>query len=1211
MQKIILTLISGILFLSTKAQVNMPSGTMNFAIPIHSYADNLSKLSFKAAFLYNSGNGLEVDNVSNSIGTKWAITGIPVVTRNIKGLPDDQIERPGNVFDLTKYPPGYLYNNKSIDLGCPTALSKYPIFEDQGVWSGNDNVTESDRELDEFYFMLNETSGSFVIDKNFNAVQLNDSRNKIEIFIADQTVSKNIRTSIVAFHITDENGIKYIFSEQETNKVFRISELNPDGSWTPASFFSKSYEIPLSENPYITTGWYVSKIIDTKTNREISFFYNTTTNVYEYKGQLQTQLRLNYPDVPVSCVSFQVTTPTNQTYTVGVCNTKGAIIKKELKKKEISLISFPDYTQLSFNYLTDRKDLGGTKMLDKIEYLNAQQSILTRYELNHSYFIKNEIRDPVNTEEEKWARLCLKEIKKTGTNSEFSENPWKFEYYTGSNAIEDFVPPYFFHAKDPWGFYNGNYAGVTTTNFLNENDEISWAKVCLYNQGHGYPGGIDISYNSKAGYAKNGLIKTIVNPFGGKIEYQFEQNYFNGGTYLFSWDTNASGIAVGGVHISKTIEKSDNNPANDLHTEYSYNDEQGFSTLWGEEMLTFQANHASFWYADGKYFTGTVCKYRYKYPGKVFTTNQATDDFKKFLSLVHKGYNTINTINKLASLPKLGISQAAATSIVINTAINLVLQYVLGIVISCETPAKLFGDITFYNNNVNTNLLPRLYKTVTKKQYTTGGLLSGKTVFEFTSPLDFPLILPNVSSSFDQKARSYSWMYGLSKSVKLYDNADRIIKSTENEYELKKQDVQDLKTRSCNCETFWQQSLRADQWNSSSTFNEFTDINTSNTYGIRQKVDFYNIVKGHSELKRTTEKLYDHANTPLTSTVNYYYNPVNFQLSSQVSTNSKNATIETKNFYIENYNLNNPSNTILNQMKNDNILNIPVSTETWQTKPGGTPEMLSTSVTEFGTAPNGDYKPVKTYGLETDRPVPQSAIGVFNPNQLIRDANLIKQQTELYYDAFGNQVSAKDVKGNRIGCTLFGYGNMVPVVSVNNASVNEIAFTSFESNDAYNNPYSWNWGNGGIGAIAEDDLGAPTGNRRGTGSNSFFTSIPMTKDYILSFWSEPNKYTLNYPGLNPKISGPTINGWTYYEYHIPAGYYSPRIDGSGKIDEIRLYPKNASMLSTTYNPDYGKTSECDINNRITYYEYDGLGRMSKVLDERHNIIKTYEYHFKN
>ena len=1208
--------------------VNMPEGSMNFTIPIYNYNDNFSKLSLKTELFYSSGNGLKVDQVSNFIGTGWDLTGVPVVSRVINGLPDDQIEKPGSVFDTTKYPAGYLYNNKDINLGCPTALIKYPIFENGGVWYEDDNITKGDRELDNFQFVLNGRTGTFVIDKNFNAVQLDDSRVKIEIITGDQSPSY-IRTSIKEFRITDEGGVQYIFSEQETGKLYKVNEYN-NGLWSPNQIFSKSYEIPLNQNPYVTTSWFVSKIVDTKTNRFISFTYNTTNYKYEKRTGIQSQICIPGPyTVCNSPVPITITDLFNQTYTLTLGNIKGVIAKTDIQKKEISIVKFPDEFQLCFNYLTDRKDLKNTKALNSIILKDQLQNVLFNYHLTQSYFIKNETRLPNTVDEEKWSRLCLTIIQKAGSDGTFTERPWKFDYYTGTNATENFVPPYFFHAKDPWGYFNGNYSGVPTTNFLDDMDRVTWGKVCIYNQGHGYGGGVDMYYNSKNGYAKNGLLKKITNPYGGFTEYQYDQNYFNADNdyEIQSFDRNLNNdVTVGGVHISKIIEKNVDNSSDDKITDFEYTDDQDRSSLWGIEPLKFQLAQSSFWQAADKYFTGSVCKYHYTLPGKVYSISDLNHEFRIFVGLLMKGMSLIKFVNTMpnaiAKYKYFKFTTAEILKDISPFIINLVSSYVTSIIISCltEPPSKIEGHTITFNNYINGNLLPELYKKVTQKTYSSNNLQVGKVIYDFTSPDEFPLILPNSTASFDNKPRSYSWMYGLPKAVKYYDNTPRLIKSVENEYNLKKVDVQDLKTKSCNCESFYQSSLRSDQWNTASTFNEFTNTNLyTNIFsnGLSLKVDFHNLIKGHSELKRTTEKLYNAQDVPMVSVTDYNYNHVNNLLSSQVSTNSKGAKIEQKNYYIEDYNLNNPANTVLNQMRNDNIFNVPISSEIWQTKPGQQPELLSTSVTEFGIAPNGDYKPVKTYSLQTDGPVPQNTIGVFDPDKLVRNPPsptqpLIVPITETIYGSFGEPIINNDLQGGRVNSQIYSTLNKISVASVTNASAYDVAYTSFEINDASTNYDSWNWLSNS-GTIL--DNGSPTGNHCSSGTILTDIISYKNKPYKLTFWAKSNNFQLT-PGvlLTKTASSPTINGWTYYEYDVnPTNdYYIIYLSGNGtSIDEVRLYPKNASMSTVTYKPGIGKTSECDINNRINYYEYDELGRLSKVLDERRNIIKTYEYHFKN
>ncbi len=1219
-------LISGLIIITNClcAQISMNDGAMNFKLPVYSYADNLSSLSLSTSLSYTSGNGLKLDQVSNSIGTGWELVGIPFVSRKVQGLPDDQMEKVGTAFDTTKYPPGYLYNNKNISIGCPSALNKYPIFHDRYVSYDDDNRTLADRELDNFSFVLNGRAASFIIDKNLHAVLLDDSRLKIDIITADQTAASHIRTTIKEFDITDENGLKYIFSEQETVKLFKINSAEHI-----VGIFSKDGSIPLNQNPYVTVGWYVTKIIDLKSNRFISFTYNTTVYSYESYGDLKTELLNCVPSQTNICSFWEVTItdPHNNTYNI-YPKTSGALRRTEIRKKEINSIGFPNGFSIDFNYTASRKDLPGTNMLNTISVKDLNASLLLKYDLQHSYFIKNEIKDPVTLEDGKWSRLCLTSFLKKGTDDAISENPWQFEYYLGSNNTEDFVAPYFFPSRDPWGYYNGSYSGVPTNRFLattssdpNGNEDFHlWSKVSLYNQAHIYSGGVEMYYNPKPNYARNGLLRKIINPYGGLTEYQYEQNYYAAqpGDEMDSYDKLANGdIAIGGVHLSKVIERSDNNSVNDIITEYGYNDDQGRSSMWGMEPLKFITQQNTYWQAADKYFSGSDCKYFYIYPGNPVTTTPAQDELLVYAYLAYHYYLVGRGMFGYFSDAFDGLKEVKNKQVVFNYVCTTIARYIIAdiatyvasILISClsDPPFKSETHLLICNNNINVNLLPYQYKKVVKKVYSGGNIQSGKTVYEFTSPGDFPLLLPALTASFENKPRCYAWIYGLPKSVKYYDNSATLVKSTENEYDLKKKDVQDPNTQSCNCISHYQESLKSDVWYTENTFNEFTQTNITNSGFTRLKVDFYNLVTGHSELKKTTEKLYDHSGQAITTITNYTYDPVNNLLASQSSINSKGTLIENKTYYLEDYDLNAPANSVLNQMKNDHILNVPISTETWQTKPGSIPEMLSCSATEYGISPSGSYRPFKSYACQNDKPIPENIIGQFNPSILVRNNSFIKPVTQTTYDQyFGEPIQTTDLQGGRITSTIFGTKDRLPIASIVNASKDEVAYSSFELDQGL---YTGNWSISNAEILKEP---SPTGDYclhlfNGATASS---SIQISKDYKLTFWASSSSFNIS-GSASPAIVGPSISGWTYYEFDLPAVSPYITITGNCKIDELRLYPKNATMVTTTYKPGVGKICECDINNRITYYEYDALGRLSKVLDEHHNIIKTYEYHFKN
>jgi hypothetical protein len=61
------------------------------------------------------------------------------------------------------------------------------------------------------------------------------------------------------------------------------------------------------------------------------------------------------------------------------------------------------------------------------------------------------------------------------------------------------------------------------------------------------------------------------------------------------------------------------------------------------------------------------------------------------------------------------------------------------------------------------------------------------------------------------------------------------------------------------------------------------------------------------------------------------------------------------------------------------------------------------------------------------------------------------------------------------------------------------------------------------------------------------------------------------------------------------------------IDNVRLYPQKASIVSFDYIPHIGKTSETDINNNRLTYSYDLFNRLETVRDGEGNILEHTNY----
>lgn len=55
-----------------------------------------------------------------------------------------------------------------------------------------------------------------------------------------------------------------------------------------------------------------------------------------------------------------------------------------------------------------------------------------------------------------------------------------------------------------------------------------------------------------------------------------------------------------------------------------------------------------------------------------------------------------------------------------------------------------------------------------------------------------------------------------------------------------------------------------------------------------------------------------------------------------------------------------------------------------------------------------------------------------------------------------------------------------------------------------------------------------------------------------------------------------------------------------------------SLITTyTYKPLIGMTSQTDTNGKITYYDYDNVGRLKSIRDYNNKLLKVYEYKYSN
>lgn len=90
-----------------------------------------------------------------------------------------------------------------------------------------------------------------------------------------------------------------------------------------------------------------------------------------------------------------------------------------------------------------------------------------------------------------------------------------------------------------------------------------------------------------------------------------------------------------------------------------------------------------------------------------------------------------------------------------------------------------------------------------------------------------------------------------------------------------------------------------------------------------------------------------------------------------------------------------------------------------------------------------------------------------------------------------------------------------------------------------------------------------------------------------------------------------IGGLWQYKKHRYYGPCHTIYEGSSPIDEVRVYPVDGSVITATWSPNVGPRSITDTRGVTTSYEYDGLGRLIRCMDNEQSPTVEYAYHFRN
>ncbi len=337
----------------------------------------------------------------------------------------------------------------------------------------------------------------------------------------------------------------------------------------------------------------------------------------------------------------------------------------------------------------------------------------------------------------------------------------------------------------------------------------------------------------------------------------------------------------------------------------------------------------------------------------------------------------------------------------------------------------------------------------------------------------------------------------------------------------------------------------------------------------------YHIPVGVKTLASSSETMYNDDGSVVTTTTNNTYNS-KYYLSQTVRNASDGGTLTQSITYPFDY----TGNLVLSQMIAPplNMISFPVEQSEYK---NATPvKSTRTNYYNWG-AINPMFKP-QTIDVKKGTNAYETRLRFFS------------------YDASGNPTSFSK-ENDMVNSYIWDYKNTYPIAEVKNAGQVDIAYTSFEADGK---------GNWTFTGSPSTDATAITGSKvYDPASGAISKTLGSSSAYVVSYWSKNG--AKNISGTTA-VAGRTINGWTYYE-NTGSFYpgYNLVINDAGVIDDLRLYPANAQMVSYTYKPLVGQISAADPNGAITYYEYDEYGRLKLIRDLNGKILKTFKYQYQS
>lgn len=1152
--------------------VSYYNGQTQISIPV--YEIKSGDISVPLTLSYHGG-GIKVQEEASWVGLGWTLNAGGMITHDIKGEDDEYTAGPNNLYYPVKTNTVYNSDYDVVTLhGCSQDYLT-PIYDVNGTQIANCDVlqqqlplggTPVDTEKDLYIYNFGSYSGKFI---NTGASFADLGRNNI-IFI---------RTA-GGFSAFTPDGFTYLFEKKET---------------------------ATSSTHIITTGYYLTQIKSPKA-KVITFQYKTLKDLYAENGlnwynytgidNVRNGGSEYIPQMPGISEQYGVSQ-----YVSGESsgNPNNQIGYKKSFSQGFTCTPYLDKIVFDNGYITfsksGRDDLYGVK-LDEIRIYRSNNSLVKSIPFLYNYFT-NTLRDDLYERANcpiayplQFRQNRLKLLSVT-----IDAYPHSFEYYEGDQYT--MLPCKTSFSQDYWGFYNGKSNSSMIPDYNSYNLQIDIPRVLEE--------WIGADRNPDAAFGNAASLKKITYPTGGHTELVYEKNTFTNQVATQKANTayvNTGGYSIGGPQVfqftlttAKYLDISGGLHCNGMGEDWN-------SSTYNCSCLCSNPPNANILYAMIEKVNPSTGAVLTTYPNWTF-------DFSKDAvrsangTIDMKGqYFDVGTYRITVNYP---VNHVPSGDLIANRRAELYVSYLDG---TTSTSDPFGFGVGIRIKNIK-NYDPVSKKTLSRSFAYEGGKMMHFPLFYWSTMMHYAPGMANATTGayyklyflYNSPALPYSFSANgsfigydkvtesvsdgsIGKTEYLYRNTpDKFLRSAvtgstgpigeyipgvpttaavdngflekikvyDKSTNLLKETISELQLGLTN--TYWQLKYR---------------VNSDGQNGdalSNLKFCFYPIQVAKLLTKKTTETEYTSGAAHATIK-EYQYNNKAYPSEEKLLTSDGSAL--TSNYsYASDYT--GVTSGWIKDLKDKNIVGIPLEV---LSKRNG----LVTSGTFTTYSVNGSLvTPNQVYRIETASP---QNIASTAPNGIL--PSQLKPAGTLTYDGNGNLIQTQAVD-NICTSYLWGYNNALPIAKAINAQNKDIFYTSFEDGT----------GNSGVGDA-----------KAGLKSWTSTTSAPTYTKTLTNL--SPVYYTLTYW---IKSGG----AWSQQTQSIASSQIvngSYTINLNGQIDELKFYPANAQMTTYTYDPLVGMTSQADVNNRISTFEYDNLARLTIVRDQDGNAVKKFSFGYR-